>query len=93
MSSWIAVQSELPSANEVVEVCVAMNRAGSITWLRGYRLETPPGLQALWLNALTHEPFPQGWRVTQWRRIEPVLAGSGASRRGGGRTNITHKPA
>lgn len=84
MSSWIEVSTELPEVNQVVEVAVAMSRSEAITYLRGYRLtEAHPGAESLWLNALTHQPFPDGWRVVSWRAIE---GGTGSR----GQDNSTH---
>jgi len=69
MSTWNGVDEELPSVDEIVEVWVAFGQGGT-TWLRGYRLAGRTGGDVLWLNALTHEPFPEGWRVIRWRRAE-----------------------
>jgi hypothetical protein len=70
MASWIDVNAELPSANRVVDVCVVLTHGG-VTQLRGYRLATRGGhTESLWLNAITHQPFPEGWRVIKWRAME-----------------------
>jgi hypothetical protein len=66
MASWIDVNAELPSANRVVDVCVELSH-GRTTQLRGYRLLNRAGVEALWLNAVTHQPFPAHWRVAKWR--------------------------
>jgi hypothetical protein len=72
MASWIEVDTELPCANEVVEVWIKMSRAGAVMRLRGYRLaHRSGGGHSLWLNAITHQPFPEGWRVTKWRKMDP----------------------
>lgn len=69
MSDWIDVESGLPEAHEVVDVWIALH-GGRATRLRGYRLFGDGEAAPLWLNALTDEPFPEGWRVTRWRRAE-----------------------
>ncbi|HUI62444.1 MAG TPA: hypothetical protein VLX90_19610 [Steroidobacteraceae bacterium] len=76
MSSWIDVDAELPAVDEIVEVWLTFGQGG-VTQLRGYRLASHAGNDVLWLNALTHEPFPEGWRVARWRKAhgESILAG------------------
>jgi hypothetical protein len=69
MSDWIDVESGLPEAHEVVDVWITLH-GGRATRLRGYRLFCDGEAAPLWLNALTDEPFPEGWRVTRWRRAE-----------------------
>jgi hypothetical protein len=69
MASWIDVNTDLPTANRVVDVCVMLTRGGT-TQLRGYRLATRGVSESLWLNATTHQPFPTGWRVVRWRSQE-----------------------
>jgi len=69
MSTWNDVDEELPSVNEIVEVWLTFGHGGT-TRLRGYRLAGRTGGESLWLNALTHEPFPEGWRVVRWRKAE-----------------------
>jgi hypothetical protein len=66
MASWIDVNTELPPANRVVDVCVELSH-GRVTLLRGYRLGTRAQVQSMWLNATTHQPFPAHWRISKWR--------------------------
>ncbi len=79
MSTWNEVGEVLPSVDEIVEVWLAFAHGGT-TRLRGYRLAARAGGESLWLNALTHEPFPEGWRVIHWRKAEgeSVVQGGGA---------------
>lgn len=77
MISWVAAQDGLPAANEVVDVSLAFTHGGS-TQLRGYRLVSRGGGESLWLNALTHEPFPQGWQVVKWKTAGKTAAPPGA---------------
>ncbi|MGH8260064.1 MAG: hypothetical protein ACREUG_10280 [Steroidobacteraceae bacterium] len=69
MSTWNDVDAELPSVTEIVEVGLTFGHGGT-TCLKGYRLIGRAGGESLWLNALTHEPFPEGWRVIRWRKAE-----------------------
>lgn len=69
MSTWYDVDEELPSIDEIVEVWLTFGQGGT-TRLRGYRLAARTGGESLWLNAQTHEPFPEGWRVVRWRKAE-----------------------
>lgn len=69
MSIWNDVDEELPSVDEIVEVWLAFGQGGT-TRLRGYRLAARAGGESLWLNAQTHAPFPDGWRVVRWRKAE-----------------------
>lgn len=88
MISWSGVDEELPSVDEIVEVWIAFGQGGS-TRLRGYRLAAREGGESLWLNAQTHEPFPEGWRVIRWRKAEGETAGRSAV----ARAEQAHKPA
>lgn len=72
MTPWIEVDLELPAPYEIVDVWLALGQRGN-TRLSGYRLPSRPGADALWLNALTHEPFPAGWLVQRWRKAWGVL--------------------
>ena len=87
MSTWHDVDEELPSVDEIVEVSMAFGQGGS-TLLRGYRIAGRSGGETLWLNALTHEPFPDGWRVTRWRKAE----GETVAPRAGTHLEHPHKP-
>lgn len=69
MSTWNDVEAELPSVNEIVEVWLAFGQGGT-TRLRGYRLAGRTGGESFWLNAQTHAPFPEGWRVIRWKKAE-----------------------
>ncbi len=69
MNAWIDLTDELPTVDEIVEVWLNFGQSG-MTQLRGYRLAGRPGGEPLWLNALTHEPFPEGWHVVRWKRAE-----------------------
>lgn len=77
MASWIDVNSELPSTNTVVDVCILLGKGG-LTRLHGYRLSNRARAESLWLNALTHRPFPDGWQVTKWKDTEYENAIPGA---------------
>lgn len=72
MTAWIGVDSELPAPHEIVDVWLTLGQGGN-TRLSGYRLPSRPGAEALWLNSLTHEPFPSGWHVQRWRKASGVL--------------------
>ncbi|HXS28253.1 MAG TPA: hypothetical protein VN730_11360 [Steroidobacteraceae bacterium] len=87
MSTWNDVDEDLPSVDEIVEVWLDFGQGG-VTRLRGYRLAGPAGAETLWLNALTHEPFPEGWRVVRWRKAEGESAVRGAAPPAG----QVHKP-
>ena len=78
MSSWTDVDVELPPPNEVVDVSLTFGRTGT-TRLSGYRLSSRAGAETLWLNALTHEPFPDGWRVVGWRKARGETVEQGAA--------------
>ena len=69
MNSWIDADADPPPVNEIVEVSVQFGSSGA-TQLRGYRLASRGSAESLWLNALTHEPFPEGWRVSRWKKAE-----------------------
>jgi|HubBroStandDraft_1064217.scaffolds.fasta_scaffold136488_1 hypothetical protein len=69
MNPWIEAEADPPPVNEIVEVSVQFGPSG-IAQLRGYRLASRAGAESLWLNALTHEPFPDGWRITRWKKAE-----------------------
>ena len=69
MNSWIDAEADPPPVNEIVEVSMEFGTSGT-TQLRGYRLASRAGGESLWLNALTHEPFPDGWRVSRWKKAE-----------------------
>jgi len=69
MASWIDVNAELPLANRIMDVCVELSQ-GRMTQLRAYRLATPASSESVWLNAITHKPFPTGWRITKWRTMK-----------------------
>jgi len=69
MNPWIDVELDPPPVNEIVEVSVQFGASGT-TQLRGYRLASRAGGDSLWLNALTHKPFPDGWRVSRWKKAE-----------------------
>lgn len=86
MNPWIDADTELPSANEIVEVEVTF-ASGSMQ-LRGYRLPSRTGVESLWLNALTHEPFPDGWRVSRWKKAEGQMAEHSAA---SGADNAHHR--
>lgn len=73
MSTWNPVDADLPPVNEIVEVSLTFGHGGTAC-LRGYRLAGRTGGESLWLNALTHEPFPEGWRVTRWKSAEGETA-------------------
>lgn len=77
MSTWNDVDEELPSVDEIVEVWLTFGQGGT-TRLRGYRLAARTGGESLWLNAQTHEPFPEGWRVERWRKAEGETAAHSA---------------
>lgn len=68
MNTWNEVDAELPPVNEIVEVWLTFGQGGA--GLRGYRITGRTGGESLWLNALTHEPFPAGWRVVRWKHAE-----------------------
>lgn len=70
--SWIAAESELPPAGQVVEVWITLARSAGTTWLRGYRAEPEVGGPPRWVNASTGEPFPTGWSVQKWRRVDAL---------------------
>jgi hypothetical protein len=78
MDFWKNSRDDLPVVDEIVEVCVSFGQGGA-TQLRGYRLAARAGGQSLWLNALTHEPFPEGWRVARWKRAEGELVRLGVT--------------
>ncbi|HTT02252.1 MAG TPA: hypothetical protein VMG11_09220 [Steroidobacteraceae bacterium] len=78
MSAWIDVADDLPCVDEIVEVWLAFGHGGS-TQMRGYRLASRTGAEALWLNALTHEPFPEGWRVVRWKKASGESVGAAAA--------------
>ncbi|HEY2590000.1 MAG TPA: hypothetical protein VGI35_00305 [Steroidobacteraceae bacterium] len=69
MNKWSGVDEELPCVDEIVEVWLEFGHGG-MTRLKGYRLAGRTGGESLWLNSLTHEPFPEGWRVVRWRKAE-----------------------
>jgi hypothetical protein len=69
MNPWVDADAEPPLVNEIVEVSVQFGATGT-TQLLGYRLASRAGGESLWLNALTHEPFPEGWRITRWKKAE-----------------------
>jgi hypothetical protein len=73
--AWIAVETDLPALGEIVEVWVSLPRVFGTTWLSGRLSGHTATMEPLWLNAVTGEPFPQGWEVIRWRRPE----GSNAS--------------
>ena len=66
MSDWNDSSEQLPPIDEIVEVWMNFGQGGT-TRLKGYRLTGRSGGEPLWLNALTHEPFPEGWQVVRWR--------------------------
>lgn len=73
VSQWTPVAQALPPLGAVVEarldlggarciilslVCVEATRLG---------LDDAPASPAMWLNATTHGPLPDGWRPVEWR--------------------------
>ncbi|HTV51379.1 MAG TPA: hypothetical protein VME21_09330 [Steroidobacteraceae bacterium] len=79
MNCWKDLHEDLPTVAEIVEVCVCFGHGGT-TRLRGYRLVGRAGGESLWLNALTHAPFPEGWQVVRWKRAETEMVGCGVTR-------------
>lgn len=78
MSAWIDVAEALPCVDEIVDVWLSFGQGGT-TQMQGYRLVSRAGSDTLWLNSLTHEPFPEGWRVVRWRKASGESVGAAAA--------------